>query len=299
MVPDFRLAAVALYHVACGTMIGVTALGWRAEAALRAGAGRARVVAALSRSLYAEAAGELVWVGDPGGPLHARAVLGLDLPRGPAGATIQIDVAGAAPWRPDVGPLDPTPMLRAARLLHTRLETVGIPRGFGRLLVADGDDAVTARARPHAVALAAACDRGDGGGIADAATPLLGLGDGFTPSGDDYVGGALFALHSLGRDVVRDPRITALVAAAHRRTHPISARLLADLAAGEGWASLHELTRALARDASAVTAAARSVIVLGHSSGWDLLAGVLTVLVGAGAIGRSGVDAKVRIGSEV
>jgi hypothetical protein len=66
-----------------------------------------------------------------------------------------------------------------------------------------------------------------------------------------------------------------VVAAAPGRTHPISAALLGDLAAGRSWAPLHELVAALAAGTPrAAGAAARRLVALGHSSGWDMLAGV-------------------------
>jgi Protein of unknown function (DUF2877) len=75
----------------------------------------------------------------------------------------------------------------------------------------------------------------------------------------------------------------AVVAAAPARTHPISAALLTDLADGLGWAPLHDLVAALATgDAPAAEVAARTLVRLGHTSGWDLLAGVTA---GLGALG--------------
>ena len=66
----------------------------------------------------------------------------------------------------------------------------------------------------------------------------------------------------------------AVRAAAARLTHPIGAALLGDLLVGEGWAALHDLAAALARDDEpAALEAARRLTRLGHSSGWDLLAG--------------------------
>src|SRR5438477_478010 len=67
----------------------------------------------------------------------------------------------------------------------------------------------------------------------------------------------------------------AIRASAPGRTHPISAALLGDLLDGEGWAPLHDLASALAAGApeAAAREAARRLTRLGHSSGWDLLAG--------------------------
>lgn len=261
--------------------MAVTAIGWRAHAALVASGGRAEVVAPLSTSYYAEASGELVWVGPPGTPLHARAVVVSD-PAVPAGGSVHLAIDGVMPWRPaTLGAPSPT-MRDAARTLRDQLTAVGEPRGLGRLLVvAHSDDAVTARSRPHARALGSACASDDPGAAAEAARALLGLGAGLTPSGDDYVGGVLF-----GRRLVpsRDPgawdaTASRIVTDAATLTHPISARLLADLAAGEGWAPLHDLAAGLAANALTDSLpAARALTQLGHTSGWDLLAGLLTAL---------------------
>src|SRR5260370_379121 len=116
-------------------------------------------------------------------------------------------------------------------------------------------------------------------GEAEAATALLGLGPGMTRAGDDLVGGAFFARALLARSGACDAAgwrhaADAVRAAAARLTHPIGAALLGDLLVGEGWAALHDLAAALARDDEpAAVDAARRLTRLGHSSGWDLLAG--------------------------
>src|SRR5438552_3921241 len=91
-------------------------------------------------------------------------------------------------------------------------------------------------------------------------------------------GGAFFARALLARAGIVDAVAwqaggSAVRTAAARLTHPIGAALLGDLLAGEGWAPLHDLAAALARDdePAALDAAGR-LTRLGHSSGWDLLA---------------------------
>src|SRR5207247_1635834 len=130
-------------------------------------------------------------------------------------------------------------------------------------------------ATPHARAGAA----DDPARPAEAATALLGCGPGLTPAGDDFTGGAFFARALLARAGIVDAAAwqagaSAVRTAAARLTHPIGAALLGDLLAGEGWAPLHDLAAALARDdePAALDAAGR-LTRLGHSSGWDLLAG--------------------------
>jgi hypothetical protein len=260
----------------------VTAIGWRAHAALAASGGHVEVVARLSASCYGTAAGELVWIGPPGATLHGRAIVteggtGAEPPGPAAEQTVSFFPGPITPWRPAPlarSPLDAGALLRG---LHAGRAALGPPRGFGRLLLpADGDDAIVRRARPWARALAAAFASGDGAALAEAARPLLGLGEGLTPSGDDFVGGALFARRLVDRDATAlDAAVARIVADAATRTHPISARLLADLGAGEGWAPLHDLVAALAsQDGAAAVTAARRLTALGHSSGWDIHSGL-------------------------
>jgi hypothetical protein len=141
---------------------------------------------------------------------------------------------------------------------------------------------------PAARALAQACADDDPRAATRAAEALIGLGPGLTPAGDDYVGGAFFARALLGPAATRDASGWAAAAArvrtlAAERTHPISAALLADLLGGEGHAPLHDLGAALAAGAPLPTAlaAARRLARLGHSSGWDMLAGFVGALLGA------------------
>jgi len=271
---------------------GVTAIGWRAHAALTASGGRAKVVAPLSSSLYAEAAGELIWVGPPGAPLHPRSVLTVTVPP-PPHRDLDVAVGPATPWRPRPPRMPDGAARDGVRSLRLALASLGPARGLMRASAAGTSDAAFARARPliHEVREALSADRADD--FADAARRLLGLGEGLTPSGDDFLGGVLFARGSLGRapDAAWEHAIERLVGDAPALTHPVSACLLRDLASGEGCASLHDLADALAGDdASAAGTALRGLTAIGHSSGWDLLAGYLSGLElwsgGAAALGR-------------
>ena len=51
-----------------------------------------------------------------------------------------------------------------------------------------------------------------------------------------------------------------------------------------------DLVAALGADASAAITAARSLVALGHSSGWDLLAGVLAALLGTDALAGAAAE---------
>jgi hypothetical protein len=263
--------------------VRATAIGWRAHAALDVTGGRARVIAALTDSCYADAAGELIWLGPGDRALHARAVIAGEPATADVDALIDVVSDGAAAWHPAALPACGS--LSVAGLLAV-IPSLGAPRGLGRLLVpgdgARGADQLLERARPHAARLAAACSADDPDAAIAPAVALLGLGEGLTPNGDDYVGGALFGVRAAGRTASAWRDASAhIVREARTRTHPISARLLGDLAAGEGWASLHDLTDAIGAGNAAGTAiAARRVVALGASSGWDVLAGFVAGLLG-------------------
>src|SRR5512145_550341 len=77
--------------------VPVVTIGWRAQAAL-AGRGAMRPLGALSKSAYLTVGGELIWLGEVGAGLHARAVLVPRVPDGLDGLTL--DQSRARVWRP-------------------------------------------------------------------------------------------------------------------------------------------------------------------------------------------------------
>jgi hypothetical protein len=109
--------------------------------------------------------------------------------------------------------------------------------------------------------------------------PLVGLGPGLTPSGDDVLGGLLVALALVGRIALRDRLWRALHRAIAERTTEISRAHLAAAAEGQGGAQLHSALSAIMRGASAgIEGACAALGGVGHTSGWDALAGGLLVL---------------------
>jgi hypothetical protein len=106
----------------------------------------------------------------------------------------------------------------------------------------------------------------------DAVSDLMGLGPGLTPSGDDFLTGALAALAAVGQTNMRAALARAVVAAAGR-TSPLSASLLRAAAAGHVGENLHTMVAAIITgDADGAIAAATRI---GHTSGWDALAGAV------------------------
>lgn len=270
--------------------IEVAALGWLARDALIETRGRARVVAPLARSAYLQAGATLIWIGAAGSPLHGRAVVaGSAVPTSLADE-VTLDFADAAMWKPEdrATVIDPRAVAAAAHSLRPRLGEVGTPEGFAILLTGQALRFPFDSAAPAARALALASHGEDTDAATRAADELIGLGPGLTPAGDDFVGGLFFAREIFGPVGSRTRWRAAgeiVCARARQATHPISAVLLTDLVAGRGHAPLHDLARGLALGASAAALvdAARRLVRIGHSSGWDMLAGLLAALVPPGS----------------
>jgi hypothetical protein len=105
-------------------------------------------------------------------------------------------------------------------------------------------------------------------------TALVGLGPGLTPSGDDFLGGVMIALHYFGRPDVARHVATAVLPVAARETSLISAAYLRCAARGEGARVLFDVLESIAAGDGAVLEARLDAIdAVGHTSGWDSLAG--------------------------
>lgn len=131
--------------------------------------------------------------------------------------------------------------------------------------------------------------RADRRAAAAAARPLVGMGPGLTPSGDDALAGMEAALHALAH-----PAAGFLAAALDdvaERTTTVSATLLRHAARGEFTERIHRLLSALlGEDDAALAGAIERAIAWGATSGMDGLIGVLAGLDAAAAPGRRGLD---------
>ena len=123
---------------------------------------------------------------------------------------------------------------------------------------------------------------GDVNEFTSAALRVLGLGNGLTPSGDDFVGGVMFALAHAPRQAWIDdlPMAKARIRnAALVSTNVISAALLDDMMAGKSYSALHDVLFALHSNNKAnIVAACEKLLIVGASSGADMLAGLLLAL---------------------
>jgi len=179
---------------------------------------------------------------------------------GSMGRHAELSFASAQIWERRPFPQRQTPLGAAAQALLVEMpEVLGPIRG-----VAGAEGLVDALRTERA------------GGIVRWARSLIGAGPGLTPLGDDVVGGALFALRSVGAGDRRG--VEELVVWAQDRTSRLSWCLLADLSDGHGPAPLHQLAEALcAGRMDAARAGAQELAGLGHTTGRGILAGALAV----------------------
>jgi len=273
------------------------------------------VTAVLRTSVYLSAGGgEMFWVAGQGVPMHRRAVV-CPLPvrclvpgeaftlEGPCvqfGERLSIALDLAEEWAPPgVGPGEGDSLDAVYRSLSRLLTGLPVPRedeSFGRVLpllrvafhggdphALPGGFFLTGPATEAIHDLIDACLRQDVDQVAHAGRELVGLGAGLSPSGDDFLGGLLFAGRALESAYPREfhwdqKPVRDLLEGARSRTHPLSHTLLSDLALCQGPEPLHALLASLLRagEERRVMRNAERLIAIGHHSGWDMLAGFLT-----------------------
>ncbi len=219
---------------------------------------------------------EIVWVGTAG-PLHPRAIF-IDAP-----ALLRGHVRNTAvPWSTDRPALADDEASNFRRLLGDLLPALAHTAGPSGLapLLAGGAPLFPLAARAESCRNAShAALAADPQAFGAAAARLLGAGLGLTPSGDDFVGAALFTLRALHPGEACWPAVASqLVELARSRTHSIGATLFADLASGRSFAPLHDLFAA--RDRTTFGSAAARLAAVGHSSGQDMLAGIVAASIG-------------------
>ena len=263
----------------------------------------AQVMAVFARSFHVEAGGDFVCIGDASigkGPLNAIVDDGVGwawaarhLPA--EGAEVRIGEGGikcgraafataeTSIWRPP-----PWPRSGERRvLMHAlddldRLACEEAPvDGIARVVLGSASLPASALARVAGPRVARLREWASAGLTRlthePAPVDLLGLGPGLTPSGDDLLCGALVALRAIGQvDAARDLH-AAIAAAAPLATTPLSAAFLRAAAEGHSSEALHRTIIALLEHQS-VARYVKVVAGIGHTSGWDALAGAVLVL---------------------
>jgi len=279
---------------------------------------RANVEAVFERSFYLRCGDEFMCVGEPAignGPLTLIADLGplarVGLQPGhPAlvcgrhirfGNAIRLDLDCREPWLPPSWPMSPSAIRLADRYAElARCAAVEAPQeGFARHVFGAHEPfrppppperIVRRRIADFENWLAAMLDPGHAS-VDDVATPvedLIGLGPGLTPSGDDCLVGALALLDAMGERAAHASLARAITGASPARTSPLSRCFLKAAAAGHIGENLHRaVSSVMVGDIDAAIAAAGRI---GHSSGWDMMAGLGTVLRVAAAARLQATD---------
>ena len=211
----------------------------------------------------------------------------------------------ASEWQPSIitGDQATTREIVSMRVrgLFNALQALGSLGGFAQFLPLIFLDApssptsspfVNAAMNPIA-AIARACRNGDLTRAIESSRALIGLGQGLTPSGDDFIGGMLFAVRYLkdsfpGSIDWNQATIDDLLASARDETNAISYTILCDHAAGQSIDALHDLlnTLLIEKKSDELVALAQRVVNLGNTSGWDMLAGALTGMLSIDSFDR-------------
>lgn len=209
-----------------------------------------------------------------------------------------MDCKGTEVWQPPVVTRD---QVVAREIVTTRvhelidaIDSLGSPGGLARLIpliftnatfVPTSDPLIRAAMNPI-VEIARACRNGDMTRATEISRALIGLGQGLTPSGDDFLGGMLFAANNLksaypGTIDWKQKSIDDLLAWARAKTNAISYAILRDHAAGQSVDALHDLTNALliGKQLDELGTLVRRLIGIGNTSGWDMLAGAMMGLL--------------------
>jgi hypothetical protein len=283
--------------------------------ALLASGQTGKVLAAVDHADYLLTdTGDLFWLVGRESPMHPRCIqwpaplprLTVDSPFSIQGRSIQIeagmklDLSSSQVWKSSLLPvgkvidIELLPSILIACIdNYLSIET---PIGFGSFILPifqqlkgqvslsdfQPGTLVTMAAWSAVERIAQACMSHDLPGVLDQAETLVGLGEGLTPSGDDFLGGLFFARYLLAYAY---PHLSYLVSfdlfdwvgAVQPRTNLISFVLLRDNAVGHALDPLNRFGLAFLTNGSMEDAnsAVSDLIKVGHSSGWSLLAGFL------------------------
>jgi len=283
----------------------------------------ARVIAAVSGAVYLrDRGGEILWIAPPESAPHRRRILAplsqfgcrVGTTCAGSGGLLRVgdDLAiawdGAGTW--SAKECSPAGIAReeVARTLGAGIALLSRekrPRGLARIVLGRLREADWhARSYPRdrqgewldtvgtlAERAAKSEQTRDSDALFNAARSLVGLGEGLTPSGDDFLGGFLFAQRHWERLEPSEAWVDwdcweALLAEASHLTNAISLCLLGDLAEGHGPGPLHDLVCEVLGGGrhAAIAEHAACLVQIGESSGWDILAGL------AAGMGASAFD---------
>ena len=302
--------------------LSVNSIGEAAREILLSGS-HGKILTVFSKAIYLKSSeDELVWLAAEDVPMHRRCVqLRGPLPKPGLHSsftvredTLRLDdgvdmhLEGVFIWTPKPPRVDRIPPLRELHALlfemSYSLEDLPSPKGFGCLFP---ELAKIARGRPLPSVILSGSPAAnlawseireilstdssiDHAQLLLSAEKLIGLGEGLTPSGDDFIGGLLFIVETLHKlyghlPGFRHQDLQLFLAYARRHTNLISYTLLKDHAGGHGSETLHQFVNTVltGEPQEKIHQYALKLTDMGHSTGWDILAGVWTgMLLGVG-----------------
>ena len=205
------------------------------------------------------------------------------------GDHLRFDFGGAVVWQPPVAPVFSSNDLRnGLRLLadSVRRRASG---GLGAVLATLDEPSLSPGAKDDPLLQAAlwpvaAIWHWLGTALAGSVEPLpsveslVALGPGLTPSGDDFLCGMMAALNYFGRGDIATRVAASVLPIAARETSLISAAYLRCAAKGHASAVLFDaLESVLSGGGRDLEVRLDAIHAIGHTSGWDSLAGAATV----------------------
>jgi Protein of unknown function (DUF2877) len=223
------------------------------------------------RSFYLRSGNKYACIGDASlgrGPLNA---LVSDFKEPALGETVVVSIENSRSWEPPPLRGGARPQLGALR----RCLDGHVPQEGLGCTILGVHNALSVHAQP---ALEAIDWWLAGNALGNDAAQLIGLGPGLTPSGDDYLGGVLVALRWLGRGAQAESLWRWLGPRLPERTSAISAAHLTAAASGQVHEALHEVLDNLsAWQPPDLHPSLSRLDAVGHTSGWDALAGIVAV----------------------
>ena len=267
---------------------------------------RAQVEAVFERSFYLRSGDEFICVGEldiGNGPLTLIGHFGplADLALRPRQSvevsdrhilidnSIRLTLDQSEAWRSPSWPVCPSPvrLIETCAALERRAAIDAPEDGFVRHILGVGETSgrqspLARIVRPRIATferwLSGVLDARDAQSTAsaEAVQGLIGLGPGLTPSGDDFLVGALALLDCVGERDAHAALARAIIDALPGSTSPLSACFLRATAAAYVGETLHRAVSSVM--AGDVGAAIEAIENVGHSSGWDMMAGITTTL---------------------
>lgn len=313
--PADDLIALRMKSFSNTSQLSVDRIGEAARDLLKSGS-QGRILAIFSNAIYLNSiCGELLWLVTENIPMHRRGIqICGDLPKVPIdssfsvrgqhlvfGTDIDLDLSHAPIW---ISPSPNLDKLIPFEELPDRLRTVSClldgypsPSGFGWFL-AEITKNTTGNSLPGALhdtgpglrhlrsainEIILAWTTNDFPHILRTAEDLIGLGEGLTPSGDDFIGGLLFSSYVL-QDIYSQYEgftlsdVELFLENSRNQTNLISYTMLKDLATGHAFDTLHRFINAILTDQplESIDNSGLELVGIGHSTGWDLLTGVWT-----------------------